>query len=89
MTPSAGARLHRAVAVAEVEGPAAALQIVDGLRGPDLESCYLFHAIRADLLRRVGRPTEAARAYEAAIQRATNAREREFPRSRLEAVSDG
>src|SRR5437773_6390949 len=59
--------LNRAVAVAEVEGPGAALTIVDRL---DLHDYYLFHAIRANLLRRLGRDGEAALAYEAAIARA-------------------
>jgi RNA polymerase sigma-70 factor (ECF subfamily) len=63
------------VAVAEVEGPDAALAVIEGL---DLGSYYLFHAIRADLLRRVGRHAEAARAYEAAIARTGNAAERAF-----------
>jgi RNA polymerase sigma-70 factor, ECF subfamily len=67
--------LHRAVAVAEVEGPDAALALVDGL---DLGGYHLFHAIRADLLRRLGRTAEAALAYEAAIARTENAAERDF-----------
>ena len=67
--------LNRAVAVAEVDGPAAALALVDGL---DLDGYYLFHAIRADLLRRLGRDAEAALAYEAAIARTENAAERDF-----------
>ena len=67
--------LNRAVAVAEVDGAAAALTLVDPLA---LEDYYLYHAIRADLLRRIGRSGEADAAYEAAIARATNAREREF-----------
>jgi RNA polymerase sigma-70 factor, ECF subfamily len=67
--------LNRAVAVAEVEGPQAALALVDGL---DLDRYYLFHAVRADLLRRLGRTQEAARAYEAAIARSDNAPERDF-----------
>ena len=67
--------LNRAVAVAEVEGPEAALALVDGL---DLGDYYLFHAIRADLLRRLGRDAEAAPAYEAAIARTENAAERAF-----------
>ena len=49
--------LNRAVALAEVEGPAAALELVDAL---DLGAYHLFHAIRADLLRRLGRDAEAA-----------------------------
>jgi RNA polymerase sigma-70 factor (ECF subfamily) len=78
-TPTPIVALNRAVAVAEVEGPEPALELVDGL---DLETYHLFHAIRADLLRRLGRETEAARAYEAAIARAGNAAEREFLETR-------
>ena len=75
LTPSAVVALNRAVAVAEVEGPDAALTLVDGL---DLDAYHLFHAIRADLLRRLGRNAEAALAYEAAIARTENAPERDF-----------
>jgi len=67
--------LNRAVAVAEVDGPAAALALVDDL---NLEGYYLFHAIRADLLRRLGRAAEAALAYQAAIDLTQNAAERDF-----------
>ena len=67
--------LHRAVAVAEVDGPGAALRLIDGL---DLGSYHLFHAVRADLLRRLGRPDEAEQSYQAAIAGARNAAEREF-----------
>jgi RNA polymerase sigma-70 factor, ECF subfamily len=73
--PSPIAALNRAVAVAEVDGPAAGLALVDDL---NLDAYHLFHAIRADLLRRLGRLAEANAAYEAAIQRAQNAVEREF-----------
>lgn len=69
--------LNRAVALAEVEGPGAALPLVDALE-PALDAYYLFHAIRADLLGRIGRAAEAARAYERAIALAGNAAEREF-----------
>jgi RNA polymerase sigma-70 factor (ECF subfamily) len=75
LAPSPVVALNRAVAVAEVEGPDAALALVDGL---DLGGYHLFHAIRADLLRRLGRNAEAAQAYEAAIARAENATERDF-----------
>jgi RNA polymerase sigma-70 factor (ECF subfamily) len=75
LAPSPVVALNRAVAVAEVEGPDAALTLVDGL---DLDAYHLFHAIRADLLRRLGRNTEAALAYEAAIARTDNAAERDF-----------
>jgi RNA polymerase sigma-70 factor, ECF subfamily len=83
LTPSPVVALNRAVAVAEVEGPAAALALVDGL---DLDGWYLFHAVRADLLRRLGRPAEAAPAYEAAIARTANAAERAFLERRLRTV---
>jgi RNA polymerase sigma-70 factor, ECF subfamily len=75
LAPSQVVALNRAVAVAEVEGPDAALAIVDGL---DLGGYHLFHAIRADLLRRLGRRDEAAQAYEAAIAGTGNATERAF-----------
>ncbi len=85
LAPSPVVALNRAVAVAEVEGPDAALTLVDGL---DLDGYYLFHAVRADLLRRLGRNADAARAYEAAIAHAENAAERDFLRRRLRAVTD-
>jgi RNA polymerase sigma-70 factor (ECF subfamily) len=75
IAPSPVVALNRAVAVAEVDGPAAALELVDAL---DLGGLHLFHAIRADLLRRLGRRAEAAVAYEAAIELAENAAERAF-----------
>ena len=75
LSPTPVVALNRAIAVAEVHGPAAALALVDGL---DLGGYYLFHAIRADLLRRMGRTAEAAAAYEAAIARSKNAAERAF-----------
>jgi RNA polymerase sigma-70 factor (ECF subfamily) len=84
-TPTPVVALNRAVAVAEVDGPAAALCLLDDL---DLESYHLFHAIRADLLRRLGRPGEAAQAYGEAITRAENAPERTFLRGRLESLSE-
>ncbi len=67
--------LNRAVAVAEVHGPDAALEVVDGL---DLEGYHLFHATRADLLRRLDRSAEAAAAYERAAGLADNTAERRF-----------
>jgi RNA polymerase sigma-70 factor, ECF subfamily len=79
LAPSPVVALNRAVAVAEVEGPNVALTLVDSL---DLGGYHLFHAIRADLLRRLGRHAEAALAYEEAIARTENATEREFLRRR-------
>ena len=85
IAPSPIVALNRAVAVAEVEGADAALTLVDGL---ELDSYHLFHAVRADLLRRLGRNAEAAPAYEAAIARAQNAAERDFLQRRRQAVTE-
>jgi len=78
--------LHRAVAVAEVHGPAAALDIVDGLAG--LDRHHLWHAVRADLLRRLGRPGAAAVAYGKALDLTGNAAERRFLAESLAQVAD-
>ena len=75
LAPSPIVALNRAVAVAEIAGPRAALALVDGLA---LGNYHLYHAIRADLLRRLGRDGEAALAYDEAITRAENAAERNF-----------
>jgi RNA polymerase sigma-70 factor (ECF subfamily) len=77
LVPTPVVALNRAVAVAEVEGPEAGLALVDAL---DLDDFYLFHAIRADLLRRLHRGAEAAAAYESAIALSENAAERDFLR---------
>ena len=84
LAPNPVVILNRAVAVAEVHGAEAALALVDEL---DLGSYHLFHAIRADLLRRLGRPAEAAQAYEAAIAGTDNAAEREFLRRSRQALT--
>ena len=80
VAPSPVVALNRAVAVAEVLGPAVALPVVEGL---DLDRLDVFHAVRADLLRRLGRRTEATEAYTAAVARAGNEAERRFLRRRL------
>ena len=84
--PSPVVALNRAVAVAETSGPAAALAIVDEL---SLDDYYLHHAIRADLLRRLGRGAEAARAYEEAIARTQNGAEQQFLARALARVRAG
>ncbi|EMD26980.1 RNA polymerase sigma factor [Amycolatopsis azurea] len=76
--------LNRAVAVAEVDGPAAALDLIDGL---ELAEYHLYHAIRADLLHRLGRSAESARAYETAIRLAENSAERRLLERKLAVVS--
>ncbi|MGO9659830.1 MAG: RNA polymerase sigma factor, partial [Acidimicrobiales bacterium] len=78
--PSAIVALNRAVAVAEFDGPQVALQQIDEL---PLEHYYLFHAIRADLLRRLGRSGEADAAYRNAIARTDNDAEVAFLEKRL------
>jgi RNA polymerase sigma-70 factor (ECF subfamily) len=84
LAPSPVVALNRAVAVAEVDGTDAALSLVDDL---DLDGYHLFHAIRADLLRRLGRNAEAALAYEAAIALTENASERDSLQRRLQALT--
>jgi RNA polymerase sigma-70 factor, ECF subfamily len=77
MAPSPIVALNRAVAVAEVEGAEAAMALIDALPR-DLDRSYMFHAVRADLLERLGRTDEATTAYDAAISRTENAAERAF-----------
>jgi RNA polymerase sigma-70 factor (ECF subfamily) len=75
LAPTPVVALNRAVAVAEVEGVAAALAILDGL---DLDGYHLFHATRAELLRRMGKVESADLAYGEALARVTNRAERLF-----------
>ncbi|MGW3098102.1 RNA polymerase sigma factor [Streptomyces sp. NPDC001102] len=75
VAPSPVVALNRAVAIAETEGPGRALELVDAL---DLDAYHVFHAVRADLLRRLGREAEAAHAYDAALERAESPAERAF-----------
>jgi RNA polymerase sigma-70 factor, ECF subfamily len=77
LTPTPMVALNRAIAVAEADGPATALGLVDALR-PALGEHHLFHATRADLLRRLGRGDEAAAAYTDAAARTRNTAERDF-----------
>jgi RNA polymerase sigma-70 factor (ECF subfamily) len=84
LAPSPVVALNRAVAVAEVEGPDAALALLNGL---DLGQYHLFHAIRADLLGRLGRHLEAAASYDAAIARSENAAERNFLQRKRDALT--
>ena len=79
-TGSAVVRLNRAVAIAEADGPAAALAIVDGL---DLRGYQYWHSTRAELLRRLGRAGEARVAYREALALARTAPERRFLERRI------
>ncbi|MFD3417231.1 RNA polymerase sigma factor [Streptomyces decoyicus] len=81
--PSPVVALNRAVAVAEVQGPEEALTLVDSLT---LDRYHVFHAIRADLLRRLDRNAEAALAYDEALARTENAAERDFLRRSRQAL---
>ncbi len=75
LAPTPVVALNRLVAVAEVQGPGPALDLAGQL---DLDGYHLFHATRADLLRRLGRRDDAVAAYDAAIARAANGTERSF-----------
>ncbi len=75
VSPTPVVALNRAVALAEVKGPATALAATDDL---DLAAYHLFHATRADFLTRLGRHGEAADAYDAALALTVNAAERTF-----------
>jgi RNA polymerase sigma-70 factor, ECF subfamily len=75
VAPTPVVALNRAIAIGEVQGPAAALALVDEL---DLDNYHPFHATRADLLRRLGRNSEAAATYERAAAMAPTDAERDF-----------
>jgi RNA polymerase sigma-70 factor (ECF subfamily) len=79
-SPSPVVALNRAVAVAEVHGPAAALRLVDGL---ELGGYGVFHSVRAELLRREGRISEARAEYRTALGLAGNTAERRFLTRRM------
>ncbi len=87
MAPSPIIELNRTVAIAMADGPAAALPLVDAL-GEELGGYHLFHATRADLLRRLDRPEEAAAAYRRALDLPMNPHERTFLERRLREVGD-
>jgi RNA polymerase sigma-70 factor (ECF subfamily) len=75
LTPTPVVALNRAIAVGEVDGPEAALALVDQL---SLDGYYPFHATRADLLRRLGRSREAAAAYERSAATSPTRADRDF-----------
>jgi RNA polymerase sigma-70 factor (ECF subfamily) len=86
MSPSPVVALNRAVAVAMADGPQAGLALADRL-AVDLDEYHLFHATRADLLRRADRGSEARIAYRRALELVTNPQERAFLERRLAEVS--
>jgi RNA polymerase sigma-70 factor (ECF subfamily) len=84
LVPSATVALNRAVAVAMADGPERGLALVDGLADDEsLTGSHLFHATRADLLRRLGRADEAAAAYRRARALAPTTAEQRFLDRRL------
>jgi RNA polymerase sigma-70 factor (ECF subfamily) len=103
IAPTPMVELNRAIALAEVDGPEVALAAVEALRtasgpatGPGrrmeqglLERSHLFHTVRADLLRRLGRDAEALHAYDEAIDLAANTAERSFLEQRRAELSKG
>jgi RNA polymerase sigma-70 factor (ECF subfamily) len=90
MTPGPIVALNRAVALAEVQGPAAALTAVEALdvERHQLDRYHLYHAIRADLLRRLDRSADAAIAYEQAMACSQNAAERDFLQMQIVAMQN-
>jgi RNA polymerase sigma-70 factor (ECF subfamily) len=90
MTPSPVIELNRAVAIAMADGPLAGLVLLDR---PEMEQAladyHLFHAARADLLQRAGKPTEAGSAYRQALRLCQNERDRVYLSRRLAEVSQG
>ena len=75
IAPSSVVELNRAIALAEVQGPEPALRVVNGL---GLDDYHLLHAVRADLLHRLGHDDESRAAYDAAIALTTNPAERDL-----------
>jgi RNA polymerase sigma-70 factor (ECF subfamily) len=89
MTPSPVVELNLAAAIAMAEGPAVGLAMMDGIAASgELETYPYLHAARADLLRRLGRWSEAEAAYTRALELTTNAPERDFLEGRLADVQD-
>lgn len=85
--PSPVVELNRAVAVAMAYGLSEGLKLLDQLEDQgELENYYLFHAARADLLRRIGWLDEANAAYRRALELCSNAVEQAFLRKRLREV---
>ena len=84
IAPSAVVALNRAVAVAEVHGVGHALQLVDAI---DLPKYHLYHAVRADLLRRIGRTADAASAYRLALDNCQSKKERDFLMRQCQSLS--
>jgi RNA polymerase sigma-70 factor, ECF subfamily len=89
MQPSPVVELNRAVAIAMHQGPEAGLAIIDALlEGGELRKYYLAHSARADLLRRLGRKSEAGSAYRVALELVSSETERRFLQKRFDELSE-
>jgi RNA polymerase sigma-70 factor (ECF subfamily) len=90
IAPTPVVELNRAVAIAMVDGPERGLTLIDDvLSSGSLDGYYLAHSARADLLRRLGRLSEAEAAYDRALQLVTNEVERSYLRKRRDQVRVG
>ncbi|MFF7469774.1 sigma-70 family RNA polymerase sigma factor [Streptomyces sp. NPDC008092] len=85
LDPGPVVALNRAIALAEIEGPAAALRLVDDL---DLEAFHLFHAVRGDLLARLGRTGEARQAFDTAASLTDNRTEHTYLTARRDQLGE-
>jgi RNA polymerase sigma-70 factor (ECF subfamily) len=85
--PTPVVALNRAIAIAEVEGPAAALTTLDAI-APDLDSYHLLHAARATMLRRMGRRDAALAAFERAAHLAATKPDRRFLAQQIEELAE-
>jgi RNA polymerase sigma-70 factor (ECF subfamily) len=86
--PTPVVALNRAIAIAEVEGPAAALATLDAIAA-DLDTYHLLHAARGTMLRRLGQPDAAQAAFERAAQLAATETDRRFLTQRLQELAEG
>jgi RNA polymerase sigma-70 factor, ECF subfamily len=84
IAPSPVVALNRTVAIAEVDGPERALQLIDAIALPQY---HLLHAVRADFLRRLGHTADAAAAYQLAQEHCENAKEREFLKRQCQSLT--
>jgi RNA polymerase sigma-70 factor, ECF subfamily len=84
--PTPVVALNRAIAIAEVEGPAVALTMLDAI-APDLDSYHLLHAARATMLRRLGQPDAARAAFERAAHLAATETDRRFLTQQIEELA--
>jgi len=78
--------LNRAIAIGEVEGPEAALELLDQI-APDLDGYHLLHAARGTVLGRLGRRERAIAAFERAVELASTEAERRHLADQIEGLA--